>query len=128
MPFINITSLPFTKSLDTGAVLEGVSRDFSKATGIELAHVHATWEFLKPGHYAVAGRVRNRQPKSSHPLLVDLLTPDFNDAKAIETMLICVASSLAKRTGVSRSNIFINHRQAHSGMVFDAGSVEHWKT
>ena len=126
MPFIHIKSLPFTKSVDVGAVLEGLSRDFAKETGIELKHVHATWQFLKPGHYAVAGKARGRQPKSSHPLLVDLLSPDFNDASASETMLACVASSLAKRTGIPRDNIFIDHRQARSGMVFDAGSVEHW--
>ncbi|HEV8646727.1 MAG TPA: hypothetical protein VGR01_14285 [Burkholderiales bacterium] len=126
MPFIHIKSLPLAKSSDVGVVLEGVSRDFAKETGIELKHVHATWEFLKPSHYAVAGKARDRQPKSSHPLLVDLLSPDFNDAKAIETMLACVASSLAKRAGVSRTNIFISHRQAHSGMVFDAGSAERW--
>jgi hypothetical protein len=39
-----------------------------------------------------------------------------------------VASSLAERTGIPRDNIFIDHRQARSGMVFDAGSVEHWQT
>jgi hypothetical protein len=47
-------------------------------------------------------------------------------ARTVETMLACVASSLARRTGIPRNNIFINHRQARSGMVFDAGSVEHW--
>jgi phenylpyruvate tautomerase PptA (4-oxalocrotonate tautomerase family) len=124
VPFIHIKSLPF--ELDVGAVLEGVSRDLAKATGVELRHVHATWEFLQPRHYAVAGRASLRQPKSSHPLLVDLLAPDFNDARVVEAMLACVASSLAKRARVARDNIFINHRQAHSGMVFDAGKVERW--
>ncbi len=126
MPFIHIKSLPFAKSFDVGAVLEGLSQDFARETGIELKHVHATWEFLEPSHYAVAGKTRGRQPKSSHPLLVELLAPDFNDARTIETMLACVALSLSKRVDVARSNIFINHRQARSGMVFDAGSVERW--
>lgn len=126
MPFIHIKSLPFAKSFDVAAVLEGVSRDFAQETGIELKHVHATWEFLKPGHYSVAGKARDRHSQSSHPLLVDLLSPDFNDAKTVETMLTCVASSLAKRAKVPRSNIFINHRHAHSGMALDAGRVERW--
>jgi hypothetical protein len=126
MPFIHVKSLRFAKSFDFAAVLEGVSRDFARETGIGLEHVHATWEFLKAGHYAAAGKTRDRQPKSSHPLLVDLLSPDFNDARAIETMLECVASSLANRTGIARSTIFVNHRRAHSGMVFDGGSVERW--
>lgn len=126
MPFIHVKSLPFAVPFDVGAVLEGMSRDFAKGTGIGLEHVHATWEFLQPRHYAVAGKARDRQMRSTHPLLVDLLSPDFNDARVIEGMLDCVASSLAKRTDIPRSNIFINHRPAHSGMVFDAGSVERW--
>ena len=124
MPFIHIKSLPL--AVDVGAVLEGISRDFAEGTGIALKHVHVTWEFLRPRHYAVAGKTRERQPKSSHPLLVDLLSPDFNAAATVETMLACVASSLAKHARIPRSNIFINHRQARSGMVFDAGTVERW--
>jgi hypothetical protein len=126
VPFIHIKSLPPSEPLDVGVILEGFSRDFAEEVGIGLQHVHATWEFLQPRHYAVAGKVRDHQPSSSHPILVELLSPDFNDAKTIEAMLNCVASSLAKRARVPRSNIFINHRQARSGMVFDAGSVERW--
>ena len=126
MPFIHVKSLPLARSVDIGRVLEELSRDFAQACGVELKHVHATWEVMKPRHYAVAGRAAARQPKSSHPLLVDLLSPDFNDAKTIEAMLESVASSLAKRAGVSRENIFAHHRQARSGMVFDAGRVERW--
>jgi hypothetical protein len=55
-----------------------------------------------------------------------VLSPDFNDAATIERMVGCIASSLAMRTGIARTNIFINHRPAHSGMVFDGGSVERW--
>jgi len=64
-------------------------------------------------------------------------SPDFNDAKTIERMLKCIAKSLAKRaphrvarrlrqSGVLRDNIFINHWQAHSGMVFDNGEIVRW--
>ena len=59
-------------------------------------------------------------------MLVDVLSPDFNDADAVAKMLECVATSIAQRVKVDRTNIFINHRHAHSGMVFDAGRVERW--
>jgi hypothetical protein len=119
------------------AVLEGISEDFSRETEIALEHVTATWEFFLPGHYAVAGKAEEQQPRpalpgplggpgKSHPILVDLLTPDFNDAKTIERMLKCIAKSLAKRAGILPNNIFINHRQAHSGMVFDNGEIVRW--
>jgi phenylpyruvate tautomerase PptA (4-oxalocrotonate tautomerase family) len=126
MPFIHIKSLPFQRPFEVAAVLEGLCRDFAQKAGIDIRHVHATWEFLEPGHYAVGGKTRKRQPPASHPLLVDLLSPDFNDARTIARMLTCVASSLARRAKVPRSNIFINHRGARSGMVFDAGRVERW--
>jgi hypothetical protein len=128
MPFIHIKSLPFGKPFDVGPVLERLSRDFARDTGVALEHIHATWELLRPGHYAVAGRARERQPRASHPLLVDLLSPDFNDAAAVEKTLACMASSLAKHAKVPRSNIFINHRQARSGMVLNAGIAARWPT
>ena len=37
-----------------------------------------------------------------------------------------VAESISKRAKVPITNIFINHRQAHSGMVFNTGEVETW--
>ena len=72
------------------------------------------------------GKTCTQQPGNSHPVLVDLLSPDFNSPEQIENMLRVVAASIAKRAQVSLNNIFINHRRAHSGMVFDAGEVVRW--
>ncbi len=126
MPFIHVKSLPFEQSLDIAAVLEGLSRDFAEGTSTGIEHVTATWEFLPAGHYAVAGKAASYQPQSSHPVLVDLLSPDFNSPQKIERMLQVAASSIARRTGIPIDNIFINHRAAHSGMVFDAGEIVRW--
>lgn len=126
MPFVHIKSLPFEEVFDADSVLEGITKDFAKATGIGLEHVTATWEFFLPGHYALAGKVASRQPRNSHPILVDLLAPDFNNTDTIATMLKSIANSIAKRVDVPLENIFINHRQAHSCMVFDAGEIVRW--
>lgn len=126
MPFIHIKSLPFDPPLKVSAVIEGLTKDFAQGTGIGLEHVTATWEFLLPGHYAVAGKAAATQPSTSHPLLVDLLSPDFNSPAQVEKMLRVTASSLAKRARVPIENIFIHHRPARSGMVFDAGEIERW--
>lgn len=126
MPFIHVKSLPFSTFFDASAALEGVTRDFAKATGIRLEHVTATWEFLPPGHYAVAGKAVSRQPRGSHPLLVDLLVPDFNSGARVRRMLGAVAASIAKRANVPPANIFINVQQARSGMVFDGGKIARW--
>ncbi len=126
MPFIQIKSLPFEKPFDIDIVLEELTKDFVKETGISLEHVTATWEFLPSGHYAVGGKVAQHQPVNSHSVLVDLLAPDFNSGETIEKMLRVVASSVAKYTNLPIENVFINYRQAHTGQVFDAGNVVHW--
>lgn len=126
MPFIHIKSLPFADAPDIAGVLEGLCADFARATGIGIEHVTATWEWLEPGHYAVGGNSAATQPDASHPLLIDLLAPDFNAAGDVEGMLVAIADSLAARTGIARANLFINQRSAHSGRVFDAGEIVSW--
>jgi hypothetical protein len=43
-----------------------------------------------------------------------------------EKILRVVASSISTRANVPIKNIFINHRYARSGMVFDAGEIVKW--
>lgn len=126
MPFIHIKSLPFAEPLDTAALVEGLAKDFADGTGVAIEHVTATWEYFRPGHYAVAGKTASHQPQNSHPVLVDLLAPDFNSSEEVAQMLSTVAASIAKRAGIPIGNIFINCREAHAGMVFDAGEVMRW--
>ena len=59
-------------------------------------------------------------------MLVDLLAPDFTSPAEVQTMLRSVASSLSKRVEVPTTNIFINHREAYSGRVFDEGHIVCW--
>jgi hypothetical protein len=126
MPVITITSLPFERPRDVRNIIEGISMDFSRDTGISIEHVSASWHFLLPGHYAVGGVSAQYQSARSHPVLVDLLVPDFNSEEKVEGMLNAIAESVSRRGGVSVDNIFINCRYANSGMVFDAGRVVKW--
>ena len=126
MPFIHVKSLPFDEPRDVGTVLEGLTLDFAEATGVGLEHVTATWEFLPEGNYAVAGSAALHQPQASHPVLVELVAPDFNSTEDVETMLETVASSISKRAKVQKDNIFISYRDVGSGMVFDRGEVVRW--
>ncbi|HSC81809.1 MAG TPA: hypothetical protein VLC08_15730 [Chitinolyticbacter sp.] len=109
-----------------GPAIEQISADFAEATGISLEHVTITWRWLAPGHYAVAGKAVARQPADSHPLLIELLTPDFHAPAAIEQMLTALADSLGRRTPVSSRNVFIQHRRTRAGRVFDAGRIVRW--
>ena len=128
MPLIHVKSLPFDQPFDVSSVVEGLTTDFAKELGIALEHVTATWEFLLPGHYAVAGKAVPHQPKDTHPILVEVLAPDFHSAQDVEKMLTIVASSLPQRAGVHLSNIFVIYRPAYSGRILDAGEVVRWSS
>jgi hypothetical protein len=127
MPFIHIKSLPFEKEVNISKVLQKISWDFSHETGIDEKHVIATWEFYHPFHYAYQGKVVEYQNSGNHPILVDLLAPDFNDKPTIEKMLKTVASSIARLGIVPEERVFINYRCAHSGMVLDEGGIVEWE-
>lgn len=126
MPFIHIKSLPLEQDIDIPDFLSKLNQDFSAQTGIQLEHIHSTWEMIKPGFYAKGNNVPETQPVKNHPILVDILTPDFNDLKIIALMLECTAASISRFCHHPRDNIFINHRHARSSMVFDDGAIVQW--
>ncbi len=126
MPFIHIKSLPFERPLDVPAVITGISRDFAEENAIPLEHVHVTWEYIAAGHFAKGDHAPDLQPEGSHSVLVDLLTPSFNAMETIGTMLRTLARSISVRAQIPPHKVFINHRQAFSGMVFDDGDVVEW--
>jgi len=126
MPFIHIKSLPFEELIDVTSLIKNIASDFSDKTGIELSHIHTTWEYYSPGHYAKGNQVAEYQPNNNYPVIVDLLTPDFNDSFIIALMLETIADSISRHADFQKNNIFINHRQALSGMVFDDGEIVYW--
>ncbi|MCG7872727.1 MAG: hypothetical protein N0C88_07235 [Candidatus Thiodiazotropha lotti] len=126
MPFIHIKSLPFEQQRNISRILQRVTEDFSTVSGIDKQHITVTWDILSAGHYAVAGEVADFQPESGHPLLVELLLPDFNSSEAIAEYIKAVAESLSRHTQVPINNLFINCRLARSGQVFDAGEMVYW--
>lgn len=126
MPFIHIKSLPFNPEKDTAKIVKSIGHDFAATNNIALHHVHVTWEYFNAGHYARAGNAPEHHPASQHPLIVELLTPNLNSPDTIESMLDSLAKSISARAGVDIHNIFINHRHALSGNVFDEGKVIKW--
>ena len=126
MPFIQIKSLPLDKPLDITDIIKGITGDFAKITNIQPNHIHTSWEFFNPAHFAKGANTPLTQPYKNHPILVDLLTPDFNDTEVVAVMLQSIADSISQRANFPINNIFINHRQAHSKMVFDDGAIVEW--
>jgi phenylpyruvate tautomerase PptA (4-oxalocrotonate tautomerase family) len=126
VPFIHIKSLPFEHELDISRVIQQITDDFSIAAGIGKEHITVTWCFIPAGQYAVAGQAAQCQSASGHPLIVDLLVPDFNTSETIELFIQETAKSISQHTQLPLDNIFINCSLARSGRVFDSGEMVHW--
>jgi len=126
MPFIRIASLPFEQPVDIAAVVRAVNRDLAAATRIDLNHLHTTWQFIPAGCYAKGDASPDTQPELNHPLIVELLTPDFTEAATVSTLLETLAASIASHASFPRENIFIHHHSARSGDVFDDGRIVTW--
>lgn len=126
MPFIHIKSLPFEENIDMANVVNNIALDFAKSNGVALEHIYTTWEYFCAGHYCKGGELAEFQPKTNFPIIVDLLIPDFNEEKKIAKMLESIADSISRQLEFPKQNVFINHRQAHSGMVFDDGEIVRW--
>ena len=126
MPYIQIKSLPFEEPKPISEILCRINQDFATRLDVPLEHIHSTWEYFQPGHFAKGDLAPRCQPDSFHSVLVDLLTPDFNDAHTCEMMLEVLAASLANHARIPLGKIFIQHRHACSGMVFDAGEIVRW--
>jgi hypothetical protein len=126
MPFIHIKSLPLDKPINIQNTVVEISKDFAIETGISLEHVTVTWTYFQAGHYAAGGKVSANQADDSHPLLIDVLAPDFNSQTQLEKMLSIIANSVSRHTGISVTNIFIHYREASSARVFDSGVISRW--
>lgn len=126
MPIIRITSLPFEPEADIPAAIRTVSATLASLFDIDEQHISISWNYLSPGHYSTGGILADTQPQQSHPLMVEILVPDFNPPENIRNIILSVAEVLAKSVKVSQDNIFIHLQTARSGAVFDNGDIVEW--
>lgn len=126
MPFLHVRSLPPPGSFDAGAAVRAITREFAAGAGVEARHVTVTWQLLESEHYAHAGETAAGQPGDSHPVLVELVAPDFHSDESAERMLVTAAEAVARQAGVGRENVFVELRAARAGRVFDGGEVVRW--
>ncbi|WNO09656.1 hypothetical protein [Teredinibacter sp. KSP-S5-2] len=126
MPVITIKSLPFDGEVDIPYVLSHITESLSLSTQVDAEHIHVSWEFFLPGHYAKGGKTPLIQPLSNHPVMIEILIPDFHRKNVIDTMMESLADSIALHTDVARNNILITQKLVSSGRVFDNDEVVQW--
>lgn len=126
MPVIQIQSLPFEAETELGEITEKIAQDFSEIAGFTPSHVTVTWSFFPAGGVAYNGQSAQFQSLESHPVQVEVITPDFYTDKRLGEVLSVVATCISKHSGVLTSNLFISHRPVASGGVFERGEVVRW--
>ena len=126
MPVIHIRSLPLAQDTDIARVLEGISKEFAESVAVSVDQVYITWDYLPPGHYAHQGRAAGLQEDKTHPIQVQLTTPDLFTTSRIELMLTKLAEAISRRIHVPVENIFAWHQNVFSGNVFSDGRIEKW--
>lgn len=126
MPLIHIKSLSFETEKDIANILKDISSEFSDHMEISEKQVIVTWDTFKENHYSYQGKIAACNEQSDHPILVDLIAPDFNSRERIQEMMFTVSKGISKYANISESRIFIVYRSANSGFVLDEGNVVEW--
>ena len=117
-PMVRITA-PHLK-VDAPAVLAGVSRDVSAATGLPEQVITYYWQTFDAIHCM-------GEPAPDKPVFVDLYVPGFFTDAQVAKVMTAIAESLAKRTGVSTEWVFIHTHFPLQGQVYISGHVDHWE-
>lgn len=127
MPFIHIKALPQPGSPDLKSIMRQLSNRFARDMDMHEKNISVTWDILGPEYYLNNGHFAAEQPQDSHPVIVDLLVPDFNSQARIEKMMECIVELLSVALSIPVGNVFVNCRLAMSGMVLDNGEIVKWR-
>jgi hypothetical protein len=126
MPFIHIRSLPPSGRFESSEAVRAISRDFAAAAAADEQDVTVTWQILQPGHYSHAGNTATERLDFSHPILVELVAPDFHPPQRVEQLLGAAAQAVARAASVDWAHVFVEFRTARAGYVFEGGQIVRW--
>lgn len=120
-PMVKISSMPIKQDLKR--VLEGISADVSKATGLDEKLVTYYWQTFDriycPGCEAV---------EMKSPIFVDLYVPAFITEDERKQIMTSLAIALETHTDYSKKEVFIHTHIAEKSQLFIMGDiVTNWK-
>lgn len=122
MPILSINALPGPYQTDIPAILTELSQHVATACQVDIQHITATWHHFGAGCYVAAGEVAGQQPPHSHPVMVDVMCFEINEADKIALILRETGQFLEKRLNLP-DNIFVTYRLARSGQVYSQGQI-----
>jgi len=113
-PMVRITSAK--TSMNVTAIMQAVGLDVGERTGIGPKLVTYYWQTFDA--IVLAG-----EPSLDKPLFVDLYVPCFLAQAKVEEVLVALADSLAKHTGIAQKWIFIHTHFPKENQVYIDGQV-----
>jgi hypothetical protein len=117
-PMVRITAPPAIKA-DKAKVLEQLSKDVSRASGLDPSLITYYWQTFEEINW-------NGKRVDSVPVFVDLYVPGFLTDKMVATIMLSIADSLAKSTGVEKKWVFIHTHTAQQGRVLLSEKVQYF--
>ncbi len=125
MPIVRIHCLP-KEGLDPGLAVRGITSALVEATDIAPENISVVWLTTLADHYSHAGALAATQPRATHPILVDLLAPDFHRAHTVHAIMKCLVREVAALAAVDPENVTVVHYPVGSGQVYDQGRLINW--
>ena len=118
--------MPFEPEKNIANILKKISSEFSDHMEISEKQVIVTWDYFKENHYSYQGKIADNIEYNDHPVLVDLIAPDFNSRERIQEMMFSVSKSISEFANIPENKIFIVYSSAHSVFVLDEGNIVEW--
>lgn len=126
MPIIHIRSLPFQPPQNISYLVTNISNAVSQTSDIDVKHITCSWSFFESERLAVSSVTAPVQPKSTHPIMVELVLPSSHSKEAVAEIMCTITSNLAELTNIDPNNIFVHAVFVESGMVYESGQVIRW--
>jgi len=118
-PMVRITAPPALK-VDKAKVLERLSKDVSSATGLDPSSVTCYWQTFEEVNW-------NGKRVDGIPLFVDLYVSGSMSDEMVAKVMLSIADSLEKSTGIAKKWIFIQTHTGKPGRVLLEGKVQNFE-
>ena len=115
-PMVRVTTTRV--DLDVNAVLAAVSKDVSKATGLDESFITYYWQTFDTIVY--------EGQKTDKPVFVDLYVPSFFSDDDVHGLMNALAEALAAHAGVDKKWVFIHTHFPLPGQVYISGGITDW--
>lgn len=126
MPIIHIRSLPFQPTQNISYLVTNISNAVSQTSDIYVKHITCSWSFFESEGLAVSSITTPVQPKSTHPIMAELILPNSHSKEAAAEIMRAIASAIAELTGIEPNNIFVHTVFVEPGMVYENGQIIRW--